>query len=82
MKDALLLAAQTAGGGGPDGLHNYLARQAEANPTAFMAMLSKVIPLQPTGGDNGKIIVEIVKHFADDEPVTLIEHVPTIGDEG
>ena len=82
MKDALLLAAQTAGGGGPDGLHNYLAKQAEANPTAFMAMLSKVIPLQPTGGDNGKIIVEVVTHFADEEPVTLIEHVPTIGDEG
>ena len=78
----LQLAAQTAGGGGPDGLHNYLAKQAEANPTAFMAMLSKVIPLQPTGGDNGKIIVEVVTHFADEEPVTLIEHVPTIGDEG
>ena len=82
LKDALLLAAQTAGGGGPDGLHNYLARQAEANPTAFMAMLSKVIPLQPTGGDNGKIIVEVVTHFADEEPVTLIEHGATNGDEG
>ena len=68
LKDALLLAAQTAGGGGPDGLHNYLARHAEANPTAFMAMLSKVIPLQPTGADDGKIIVEIVKHFADEGP--------------
>ena len=47
-----------------------------------MAMLSKVIPLQPTGDNNGKIIVEVVTHFADEEPVTLIEHVPTIGDEG
>ena len=45
---------------GPDGLHNYLAKQAKANPSAFMAMLSKVIPLQPTGGDNGKIIVDRV----------------------
>ena len=80
MKDALLLAAQTAGGGGPDGLHNYLARQAEANPTAFMAMLSKVIPLQQSGSGDRKIIVEIVKHFPDEGPVTLIEHGPTNGD--
>jgi len=71
LKDALLLAAQTAGGGGPDGLHNYLAKQAEANPTAFMAMLSKAIPLQPTGGDGGKIIVEIVKCFDAEDDVTL-----------
>ena len=46
-----------------DGLHNYLAKQAEANPSAFMAMLSKVIPLQQSGSDDGKIIVEIVKPF-------------------
>ena len=81
LKDALLLAAQTAGGGGPDGLHNYLAKQAEANPTAFMAMLSRVIPLQQSGSGDGKIIVEIV-NFADEERVTLIEHGPTNGDEG
>ena len=82
IEDALLLAAQTAGGDGPDGLHNYLAKQAKANPTAFMAMLSKVIPLQQSGSGDGKIIVEIVKHFPDDEPVTLIEHGPTGGDKG
>ena len=73
LKDALLLAAQTAGGGGPDGLHNYLAKQAEANPTACMAMLSKLIPLQQTDSDDGKIIVEVVKHFASEERVTLID---------
>src|SRR5262245_60854767 len=82
LKDALLLAAQTAGGGGPAGLHNYLAKQAKANPSAFMAMLSKVLPLQPTGGDSGKVIVNIVKHFGDEEPVTLIEHGATGGEEG
>ena len=82
LKDALLLAAQTAGGGGPDGLHNYLAKQAEANPTAFMAMLSRVIPLQQSGSGDGKTIVEIVKHFESEERVTLIEHGPTNGEEG
>jgi len=67
-KDALLLAAQTAGGGGPAGLHNYLAKQAKANPSAFMAMLSRVLPLQPTGTDGGKIIVQIVHPHASEEP--------------
>jgi hypothetical protein len=81
LKDALLLAAQTAGGGGPDGLHNYLAKQAKANPSAFMAMLSKVLPLQPSGGNDGKIVVEIVKRFPVEERATIIEHGPTNGDE-
>jgi hypothetical protein len=79
LKDALLLAAQTAGGGGPDGLHNYLAEQAKANPSAFMAMLSRVIPLQPTGADDGKIIVEVVHQRVSEERVTVIEHGPTGG---
>ena len=59
-------------------LHNYLAQQAVANPVAFMALLSKVIPLQQqSGSGERKIIVEIVKHFPDEKPVTLIEHGPT-----
>ena len=45
-------------------------------------VLSRVIPLQPTGGDNGKIIVELVRHFDVEERGNLIEHVPTGGDKG
>ena len=59
----------------------YLAKQAEANPSAFMAMLSKVLPLQPSSEDDGKIIVEIVRRFPVEERA-IIEHEPTGGDEG
>ena len=43
--------------GGPE----YLARQADENPAAFMTLLGKVLPLQVSGQDGGPLVVEIVK---------------------
>ena len=47
LKDAILEAAELAGG--KRGMVAYLELQAEANPTAFMALMGKVLPLQVTG---------------------------------
>ncbi len=57
LKDAILEAAQQAGGD-TDGLVAYLNQQAEENPGPFMALLGKVLPLQPAGS-------------ADDEPIAI-----------
>lgn len=46
----------------PKGGQEYLRKQALANPTAFMALLGKVLPSEIKGaGENGEIIIEIVK---------------------
>ena len=37
---------------------NYLARQAEQNPIAFMGLLGRVLPLQLAGHDGGRLEVE------------------------
>lgn len=47
LKDAILRAADKAGGKG--GLVAYLERQARENPGPFMALLGKVLPLQLAG---------------------------------
>jgi hypothetical protein len=60
LKDAVLKAAETAGGGEPDGLVNYLVAQAKQNPVAFMTLLGEVLPTQVSGEGDGNIIVEIV----------------------
>ena len=44
MKDAVLEAADTAGG--KEGLVGYLALQARENPVAFMGLLDKLVPSQ------------------------------------
>ena len=62
LKDAILMAAETAGGGEPDGLVNYLVAQAKQNPGPFMTLLGKVLPMQVSGEESGNIIVEIVKN--------------------
>jgi hypothetical protein len=62
LKDAILMAAEIAGGGEPDGLVNYLVAQAKQNPVAFMTLLGKVLPMQVSGEKGGNIIVEIVKN--------------------
>lgn len=49
LKDAILTAAQLAGGGNEDGLVKYLQIQASVNPGPFMALLGKVMPLQIAG---------------------------------
>ena len=60
IKDMILMALDKAGGA------DYLARQAEETPAAFMALVGKVLPLQLTGKDGGamvfeKIVREIVR---------------------
>ena len=57
LKDAILEAAQQAGGD-TDGLVAYLKQQAEENPGPFLALLGKVLPLQPVGS-------------VDDEPIAI-----------
>jgi hypothetical protein len=60
LKEAILSAAEAAGGGKPDGLVNYLQAQAEANPGPFLALLGKVLPLQFTGEDGGPVLFKTV----------------------
>lgn len=65
LKDAILQAAQDAGGDG--GMVGYLTLQATENPGPFMALLGKVLPIQTMHGsdpDNplpGVITLNIVK---------------------
>ena len=47
LKDAILKAATDAGDGD---LSAYLLQQANSNPTAFLTLLGKVLPMQ-VGGD-------------------------------
>jgi len=55
LKDMILKALDQAGG------VNYLARQAEENPVAFMGLVGKVLPMTVRGtGENGGIILEVV----------------------
>jgi hypothetical protein len=46
LKDAILQAAEEAGDGN---MVTYLKKQADANPTAFLSLLGKVLPMQITG---------------------------------
>jgi hypothetical protein len=50
LKEAILEAAEQAGG--EHGTVGYLVAQAHANPTAFMGLLGKVLPM--TIGDTGQ----------------------------
>lgn len=55
LKDAILTAAELAGGG-KEGLVNYLKKQASDNPGPFMALLGKVLPLQISGDPENPIL--------------------------
>jgi hypothetical protein len=46
LKECILRAAEEAGGGGKDGLVNYLRTRAIENPGPFMGLLGKVLPSQ------------------------------------
>jgi hypothetical protein len=50
LKDAILQAAQEAGGA--DGVVGYLREQAAVNPGPFMALLGKVLPTQQLHGSD------------------------------
>lgn len=50
LKDAILKAAEAAGGEGEEGgMVGYLTQQARMNPGPFMALLGKVLPMQIAG---------------------------------
>lgn len=55
LKDAILMAAQKAGGDGPEGITNYLTTQAIENPGPFLSLLGKVLPVQLQGDPNAPI---------------------------
>jgi hypothetical protein len=61
LKDAILQAAQAAGGGGKEGMVAYLTQQASDNPGPFMTLLGKVLPMQVIGDDDNplKIVTRI-----------------------
>ena len=67
LKDAILKAAQTAGGGGEDGIANYLADRALDTPGPFLALLGKVLPMQVTGDEDNPVrhIVKIERVVVD-----------------
>lgn len=57
LKDAILLAAQEAGG--EDGLTGYLKVQARENPGPFLSLLGKVLPLQLAGDPNAPVSISV-----------------------
>lgn len=59
LKDAILTAAQEAGGEG--GMIAYLKQQAVLNPGPFMSLLGKVLPMQITGEDGGPLSIERIE---------------------
>ena len=63
LKDAILQAAEAAGGEG--GMIGYLTLQAEENPGPFMALLGKVLPMQVSGdADNPLNVVTRIEIVA------------------
>jgi hypothetical protein len=71
LKDAILKAGEDAGNKvGNGGLVSYLAFQATENPTSFMTLLGKVLPLQVAGDPEQPF-----------EAITRIEIVPMVAGE-
>ena len=63
LKDEILQAADSAH---PEGRVGYLTQQALDNPTAFLTLLGKVLPMQMEGtGPEGEIIFRTVYESAD-----------------
>ncbi len=55
LKDMVLRALDQAGG------IDYLRAQAEANPTAFLTLVGKVLPLAVKGpGESGEHIMKVI----------------------
>ena len=55
LKEMILAALEDAGG------QKYLAEQAQKNPSAFMALLGKVLPMTLDGSMDHSINVQIVR---------------------
>jgi hypothetical protein len=67
-----MVVAALAGAGGV----NYLIRQAEQNPVAFMSLVGRVLPLQVTGEAGGPIHFSF--EWAPAQPVDTSAATPTI----
>ena len=68
VKEMVLAALNEAGG------VEYLTRQAEKNPAAFMTLLGKVLPLQVSGVDSEPLQIQwiatgVVRHGDDPDGV-------------
>lgn len=63
LKDAILQAAEAAGGNG--GMVGYLTLQATENPGAFMTLLGKVLPMQIAGDPDAPLIHVITRQIID-----------------
>ncbi len=58
LKDLILQALSDAGG------VSYLTEQAQKNPTAFLSLVGRVLPLQvKQGGDDPRLPVTIEHHY-------------------
>ncbi len=55
IKDMVIAALEGAGG------MDYLIEQAQKNPTAFLTLVGKVLPLQLTGPDGGAVQIERIE---------------------
>ena len=53
VKDMVIQALNNKGG------VEYLERQAEANPTAFLTLIGKVIPLQVAGDPDAPLVTQV-----------------------
>jgi hypothetical protein len=69
-----MILGALAGAGGQD----YLQRQAELNPGAFLTLIGKVLPMQITGDGGGSLVIEVVTGVPRDEDV--LTGVPRDGD--
>ena len=55
-----MVVGALAGVGGTE----YLMRQAEQNPNAFLSLVGRVLPLQVTGDGGGALRIEVVTGVA------------------
>jgi hypothetical protein len=65
---AMILGALEDAGG-----RAYLTHQAHQNPTAFLSLIGKVLPLQVAGDNSGRLQVEF-SWKGDPEPATINGH--------
>lgn len=66
LKDMILQALDDAGG------VEYLRQQAVENPTAFLALIGKVLPMQITGGEGKEIVLQVITNVP--APVDALTH--------
>jgi len=62
VKEMVLAALDKAGG------EYYLLEQSEKNPTAFLTLVGKVLPLQVTGDPDNPLVVHRIELVAPQHP--------------